>query len=114
MTLHEVSEAANIIQEAADPDANIIFGTVIDRAMQGTVKVTVIATGFVRDEPRRPCGPRPPWSAARGQRRPQPEAAAPAVRALRPPRCPGAFPPWKSDELRNGRSDEGFTPNFGR
>ena len=34
MTLHEVSEAANIIQEAADPDANIIFGTVIDRSFQ--------------------------------------------------------------------------------
>jgi cell division protein FtsZ len=46
MTLHEVSEAANIIQEASDPDANIIFGTVIDRGMQGRVKVTVIATGF--------------------------------------------------------------------
>jgi len=48
MTLHEVSEAAEIIHEAADPDANIIFGTVIDRAMQGEVKVTVIATGFHR------------------------------------------------------------------
>ena len=46
MTLHEVSEAAKIIQEAADPDANIIFGTVIDRRQKGTVKVTVIATGF--------------------------------------------------------------------
>ena len=50
MTLHEVSEAANIIQEASDPDANIIFGTVIDRGMQGRVKVTVIATGFNRDD----------------------------------------------------------------
>jgi len=49
MTLHEVSEAANIIQEAADPEANIIFGTVIDRGCQGTVKVTVIATGFDRE-----------------------------------------------------------------
>jgi cell division protein FtsZ len=52
MTLHEVSEAAKIIQEAADPDANIIFGTVIDRAAQGMVKVTVIATGFAHDERR--------------------------------------------------------------
>ena len=52
MTLHEVSEAAKIIQEASDPDANIIFGTVIDRGMQGRVKVTVIATGFNRDDVR--------------------------------------------------------------
>ena len=46
MSLHEVSEAAEIIQEAADPNANIIFGTVIDRNLQGLIKVTVIATGF--------------------------------------------------------------------
>ena len=46
MSLHEVSEAAEIIQEAADPNANIIFGTVIDRSLQGMIKVTVIATGF--------------------------------------------------------------------
>ncbi len=49
MSLHEVSEAAEIIQEAADPNANIIFGTVIDRALQNQIKVTVIATGF--DQP---------------------------------------------------------------
>jgi cell division protein FtsZ len=55
MTLHEVSEAANIIQQAADADANIIFGTVIERAMQGQVKVTVIATGFDK-EPRATLG----------------------------------------------------------
>jgi len=52
MTLHEISEAANIIQEAADPEANIIFGTVIDRQLSGAVKVTVIATGFERDDSR--------------------------------------------------------------
>ena len=46
MTLHEVNEAASIIQEAADDDANILFGAVIDEALEGKVKVTVIATGF--------------------------------------------------------------------
>jgi cell division protein FtsZ len=46
MTLFEVHEAASIIQEAADEEANIIFGTVIDRSMKDEVKVTVIATGF--------------------------------------------------------------------
>src|SRR3954466_5272939 len=46
MTLFEVHEAASIIQEAADEEANIIFGTVIDPRMKDEVKVTGIATGF--------------------------------------------------------------------
>ncbi len=46
MTLFEVHEAASIIQEAADDEANIIFGTVIDPSMKDEIKVTVIATGF--------------------------------------------------------------------
>jgi cell division protein FtsZ len=46
MTLFEVNEAASIIQEAADEDANIIFGAVIDPKMKDEIKVTVIATGF--------------------------------------------------------------------
>jgi cell division protein FtsZ len=46
MTLHEVSDAASIIYEAADDDANILFGAVVDEEMGDAVKVTVIATGF--------------------------------------------------------------------
>ncbi len=46
MTLHEVSDAASIIYEAADDDANILFGAVIDETLGDAVKVTVIATGF--------------------------------------------------------------------
>ena len=46
MTLHEVSDAASIIYEAADDDANILFGAVVDENMGDGVKVTVIATGF--------------------------------------------------------------------
>jgi cell division protein FtsZ len=46
MTLHEVSTASQLIHGLADPDANIIFGTVIDESLKETVKVTVIATGF--------------------------------------------------------------------
>lgn len=42
----EVYEAAEIIQQAADPEANIIFGSVIDPRMSGEAKITVIATGF--------------------------------------------------------------------
>src|SRR4051794_14939499 len=46
LSLVEVSEASCIVQEAADEDANIIFGAVIDPSLQGKVKITVIATGF--------------------------------------------------------------------
>src|SRR5437763_1210256 len=44
--LFEVNDAAEIIQNAADPNANIIFGAVIDEGMADEVRVTVIATGF--------------------------------------------------------------------
>lgn len=44
--LFEVNEAAEIIAQAADPEANIIFGAVIDESMEEEVRVTVIATGF--------------------------------------------------------------------
>src|SRR6202163_1543544 len=46
LSLVEVSEASTIIQEAADEDANIIFGAVVDPAIKGKIKITVIATGF--------------------------------------------------------------------
>ncbi len=46
LSMFEVDEAARIITEAADPEANIIFGAVIDEKFTGEVKVTVIATGF--------------------------------------------------------------------
>ena len=48
LTLSEVSEASDIIYSAAHEDANIIFGAVVDHAMEGKVKITVIATGFDR------------------------------------------------------------------
>jgi hypothetical protein len=46
LTLAEVNEACSLIQEAADPDANIIFGSVIDPNCGDEVRITVIATGF--------------------------------------------------------------------
>src|SRR5262249_10572966 len=48
--MHEVDEAAKIIQRAADEEANIIFGTVLDEDMEDEVKITVIATGFDKKE----------------------------------------------------------------
>ena len=46
LSLHEVNEAATLIQEEADDEANIIFGAVIDEQMGDEVRITVIATGF--------------------------------------------------------------------
>jgi cell division protein FtsZ len=54
LKLAEVQEACTIIQSAADEDANIIFGAVLDEKMKDSVKITVIATGFREcDNPRR-------------------------------------------------------------
>jgi len=104
MTLHEISEAANIIQEAADPDANIIFGTVIDRAQQGGLKVTVIATGFAREDAASGVGLSPTPSA----RLPLDTAAdsgegTEQTRFFRP-----------DAGLEFDANDEGFTPNFSK
>ena len=57
LSLVEVSEASCIVQEAADEDANIIFGAVIDPALKGKVKITVIATGFGAQANARPATP---------------------------------------------------------
>lgn len=46
MTLHEINEASSLIQKEAHEDANIIFGTVIDKNMGDEIRITVIATGF--------------------------------------------------------------------
>lgn len=48
--MYEIDEAAKAITEAADADANIIFGAIIDESMQGEVKITVIATGFESEQ----------------------------------------------------------------
>jgi cell division protein FtsZ len=46
LSLHDVNKAAEVIYAAVDPNANIIFGAVLDERMQGEVHITVIATGF--------------------------------------------------------------------
>jgi cell division protein FtsZ len=46
MSLFEVHEAASIIRQAAHPDCNVIFGSVVDDKMKDTIRITVIATGF--------------------------------------------------------------------
>src|SRR5512138_1146948 len=68
LSLREVDEAVSMAQSAADPDANIIFGSVVDEALGDEVRITVIATGFQGRE----ASPRP---AARGMQ-PQLQAAS--------------------------------------
>jgi len=46
VSLFEISEAMNLIHDSADPEANIIFGAVIDERLTGAIKITVIATNF--------------------------------------------------------------------
>ena len=78
LSLHEVEEAARLVQEAAHEDANIIFGAVMDPSMQDSVRMTVIATGFPeKKEGAAPAakvvdlsrGPRQPVAVAGGWRR---------------------------------------------
>jgi cell division protein FtsZ len=121
LSLHEVNEAATLIQEEADEDANIIFGAVIDESMGDEVRITVIATGFgepaqaekpksgVRDG--RAAGP----VAAVGDNRPRRHHGAveddldvptwqrrrqepPVAQARNPPRPTGASTPEESAE----------------
>ena len=64
MSLHEIEEAATIVQQTADPEANIIVGQVINPDMGDDLVVTVIATGFEREEQSAPV----PVAAARNSR----------------------------------------------
>jgi cell division protein FtsZ len=118
LTLHEVAEAARIIQSAVDPDANIISGMVLDETLDEEMKVTVIATGFrcsgeladVVQTPavlRAPMGATPPPARA---------AAAPAGNASPPaPEPPKERVPFYRKVLAQGsRGDDpgGFGPNW--
>ncbi|HEY2725500.1 MAG TPA: cell division protein FtsZ [Pseudonocardiaceae bacterium] len=98
--LFEIHEAASLVQEAAHPEANIIFGTVIDDSLGDEVRVTVIAAGFDSGGPaHKKLEPMPVASRApRGQagqtgRRAEPPAAAPAEPAPPPAPTPPPEPP---------------------
>src|SRR5262249_48851219 len=56
LSLHEITDAANVVQEAASANANIIFGASVDPDLRGQVWVTVIATGFQDGSTRRRAG----------------------------------------------------------
>ena len=88
LSLHEVNEAASLIQEEAHEDANIIFGAVIDERMGDEIRITVIATGFgepVRDAKR-------PTFGLEAKRPLVGPSREPAGNGLRP-QPPRTFPP---------------------
>jgi cell division protein FtsZ len=66
MSLWEVNESAKAVAEAAHPDANIIFGAMIDDRLEDQVWVTVVATGYGTGKPRRREAERPSVGAGRG------------------------------------------------
>ena len=72
--LEEVETAANLVQEAAHPDCNIIFGAAFDETLEDEIRVTVIATGF--DE--KPAAPAAAPAAAAPQAAPAPAPSAAA------------------------------------
>jgi cell division protein FtsZ len=88
VSLFEISEAMNLIHDSADPEANIIFGAVIDERLTGAIKITVIATNFATAEAARPESSRtalPLWAAAAASGKqgvadsePQPDVTTPA------------------------------------
>ena len=91
LSLWEVNEAAKAVAEAAHPDANIIFGAMVDEKLDDQVWVTVVATGYGDRRRRRrseepPAPPRRAVGAADARRR----AATAARRREREPRRPRA------------------------
>lgn len=112
--LFEINEAARLVQEAAHPEANIIFGAVIDDALGDEVRVTVIAAGFdsgaptVRRDDRAlgqvSSAPRVP-AAVPTEPRPAPADLAPAP-APEPWRAFGAAPTGRHGEHAGARPNE--------
>lgn len=88
MTLPEISEASMIINQATDPDANIIFGATIDESMGDKIKISVIATGF--DSFGTEAYRRPSFGAYDRQAQQKTEASTPAAPA--PASQGGNFP----------------------
>ncbi|MEO7132048.1 MAG: cell division protein FtsZ [Dermatophilaceae bacterium] len=110
--LFEINEAARLVQEAAHPEANIIFGAVIDDALGDEVRVTVIAAGFDAGGPSKHHDERALGQAA-GQRQAQPGpaqgngSAAPQTGQRQPAQPQGGQP-------QGGQPQQGGQPNGGQ
>ncbi|HEY3687696.1 MAG TPA: cell division protein FtsZ [Streptosporangiaceae bacterium] len=105
--LFEINEAAQLVSNSAAPEANIIFGAVIDDALGDEVRVTVIAAGF--DDVRTPTAVTQP--SARGTQQSGYQAPAPQVPAqpVSPPATPQAAPP-RSTSTSTSTASGGSAP----
>nr|WP_207623395.1 cell division protein FtsZ [Dermacoccus nishinomiyaensis] len=92
--LFEINEAARLVQEAAHPEANIIFGAVIDDALGDEVRVTVIAAGFDGGAPQKRNDERPAQQGGAQQRPAQQQTSAqmPSQQAQQPHQPQAAAP----------------------
>ena len=93
MSLIEASQAASLVQEHVDPDANLIFGAVIDESLKDEIKVTVIATGFASNEVFRDHFNIPHFSA------PKKEIEKPVAEPIEAPSFMQAEAPKKKEEV---------------
>ncbi len=111
--LHEVSKASELIYSKAHPEANIIFGTVIDESLKEKVKVTVIATGFDQSEPQLETIP-PQDLVSRPQKKTPPPFRVPQKTPPYIFEPKGAEPMWEKTERPSWEKewDSYETPSF--
>lgn len=117
--LHEVNAAASMVEERADEDVNLIFGTIIDDTLGDEIRITIIATGFDAEanmtqaaaQPQKQQEQRKPGSLFDNRQRAAAEPVTPA------PAQPGAAEPVQDDysprhsyEPRAGQERERYTP----
>jgi len=100
LTLFELDEAANIIREKVDPDANIIVGSTLDTSMEGAIRVSVVATGIDVGTAGRADAPVPRRSIA---------APLPPAQPVQPPVAANASDP-RREPLMNLRPDQRMAP----
>lgn len=84
--IQEINEAADLVAKNVDPDANIIFGTVVDESLGDQVRVTVIATGFNDSNVQQQLPTLNTQSASRPSRPVQPQPTRPVTAQLQPAR----------------------------
>ena len=101
MTLHEATEAARVVADHADTEADIIFGAIVDDDLGEEMKVTVIAAGFERRRQGRPATSRPSTPLVlrvrRGGRRPRHPDLRPGMN--QPPVSTGRPSPMRRTEI---------------
>jgi cell division protein FtsZ len=107
MSLYEVNQAAAIIRETAHPDANMIFGAVIDEAMEDKVRITVIATGFERSSPSR----RQMLQQQYGQQTPGSSSSAASASSSERPTPARQVPPRPTPPREEEEEQPKFSPN---